>query len=567
IRLWRKNRSPEKCANSVWGGLRCCQGVDLNRNFNFYWAQTGASTNPCSAIFSGEKAFSEPETKAVHDFLMSEEYRFKLDGFITIHSYGQLFIHPYSHEVEYYPNDIRKLENVAKKAVEKLRNVYGTQYRIGTGADLLSPASGGSDDWAKESLDTKYVYLIELRPELEFSRGFILNQDELIPTAIETFEGIKAVIEAVLEDNGIIPKPIIPRRNKSPPPRIHSVPSAPMQNGNAFNGDKFVNGRFGAQQNAELSPFRAPVEIIQKQSDGFVSKATLTLVETSSTESPTTATPSTTMTTRRTSTTTSKPTTITTTPSTTPSTTITSTPATTSTSTTRAITKTLRSTTTASTTTTRRSTTTASTTRFTTTKLTATTIPTTTIIPSTTVSTTTMTSEIKSSTEPSTIFKVLEALTARPTPDTMARRLTQELLRKQLLRLQALKTIKETIRERMMSSSTSSSPLPAATIYHAPRFLTAASLNSTTSSPSISTKTTPTMQLPPLIVTTGNSKQKTTTSTISKSNPLQFQPSTTICIDKKYSCTFWIKADRHVCENQQRFMRLNCARSCKFCDT
>uniref|UniRef100_A0AC34F1B2 Peptidase M14 carboxypeptidase A domain-containing protein n=1 Tax=Panagrolaimus sp. ES5 TaxID=591445 RepID=A0AC34F1B2_9BILA len=208
IRLWRKNRSPEKCANSVWGGLRCCQGVDLNRNFNFYWAQTGASTNPCSSIFAGDKAFSEPETKAVNDFLMSEEYRFKLDGFITIHSYGQLFIHPYSHEVEYYPNDIRKLENVAKKAVEKLRNVYGTQYRIGTGADLLSPASGGSDDWAKESLDTKYVYLIELRPQLELSRGFILNQEELIPTAIETFEGIKAVIEAVLEDNGIIPRPM-----------------------------------------------------------------------------------------------------------------------------------------------------------------------------------------------------------------------------------------------------------------------------------------------------------------------------------------------------------------------
>jgi hypothetical protein len=35
------------------------------------------------------------------------------------------------------------------------------------------------------------------------SNGFILKQDELIPTAIESFEGIKVVIEAVLEDNGI----------------------------------------------------------------------------------------------------------------------------------------------------------------------------------------------------------------------------------------------------------------------------------------------------------------------------------------------------------------------------
>jgi murein tripeptide amidase MpaA len=35
IRLWRKNRSPEKCSPSIWGGWRCCQGVDLNR-YNQY---------------------------------------------------------------------------------------------------------------------------------------------------------------------------------------------------------------------------------------------------------------------------------------------------------------------------------------------------------------------------------------------------------------------------------------------------------------------------------------------------------------------------------------------------
>lgn len=33
------------------------------------------------------------------------------------------------------------------------------------------------------------------------SNGFILRQEELIPTAIETFEGVKVVIDAVLEEN------------------------------------------------------------------------------------------------------------------------------------------------------------------------------------------------------------------------------------------------------------------------------------------------------------------------------------------------------------------------------
>lgn len=38
VRLWRKNRSPAICQQTVWGGEKCCQGVDLNRNFEFHWA-------------------------------------------------------------------------------------------------------------------------------------------------------------------------------------------------------------------------------------------------------------------------------------------------------------------------------------------------------------------------------------------------------------------------------------------------------------------------------------------------------------------------------------------------
>lgn len=36
-----------------------------------------------------------------------------------------------------------------------------------TGLELsiLAPASGGSDDWAKDQMKIKYVFLMELRPE------------------------------------------------------------------------------------------------------------------------------------------------------------------------------------------------------------------------------------------------------------------------------------------------------------------------------------------------------------------------------------------------------------------
>uniref|UniRef100_A0A914LPM1 ShKT domain-containing protein n=1 Tax=Meloidogyne incognita TaxID=6306 RepID=A0A914LPM1_MELIC len=203
IRLWRKNRSPEQCTRT-WNGLLCCRGVDLNRNFDFHWAETGSSLNACSNLYSGKRAFSEPESRALAEFLKNnneEEGERVFYAFMTLHTYAQMWIHPFSHEYHTYPSDAEDLRNVALRATEHLEQIYGTHYRIGTGADLLAPASGGSDDWAKETLGIKYVYLVELRPKLELSNGFILNQDELIPTAIETFEAIKEVIRAVMSEH------------------------------------------------------------------------------------------------------------------------------------------------------------------------------------------------------------------------------------------------------------------------------------------------------------------------------------------------------------------------------
>ncbi|VIO97025.1 Zinc carboxypeptidase family protein [Brugia malayi] len=204
VRLWRKNRSPQKCIRSPWGGRRCCAGVDLNRNFDFHWAEVGSSENPCSYLYQGESAFSEPETRAVRDFLLSPEMQGKLDGFITLHTYAQLWIHPYSHKEESFPDNYAQLKRTAKRAVSRLKKVYGTQYRIGTGADILAPASGGSDDWAKNALGVKFVYLIELRPQLELLNGFILNKDELIPTAVETWEGVRTVIDDAIRANDLL---------------------------------------------------------------------------------------------------------------------------------------------------------------------------------------------------------------------------------------------------------------------------------------------------------------------------------------------------------------------------
>ena len=59
--MHRKNRKDTNCGN---GTMR---GVDLNRNFSFGWGanNSGSSSDPCSDVYRGESAFSEPETQAV----------------------------------------------------------------------------------------------------------------------------------------------------------------------------------------------------------------------------------------------------------------------------------------------------------------------------------------------------------------------------------------------------------------------------------------------------------------------------------------------------------------------
>ncbi|CAM6006025.1 unnamed protein product [Sphagnum balticum] len=195
VRLWRKNRSPMVCTFNA-----CCQGVDLNRNFDFHWGGEGSSADPCSEIYQGTSPFSEPESRAVRDFVLAQ--RGQIKSFITMHSYSQIWMYPYGHARGSYPPDVNDLQRVAIQARDALGSLYGTQYTVGTGADTLYPASGGADDWAKTGGNVKYAYLIELRPSDDVWDGFMLNEAQIVPTARETFEGIKVVATNIITEYG-----------------------------------------------------------------------------------------------------------------------------------------------------------------------------------------------------------------------------------------------------------------------------------------------------------------------------------------------------------------------------
>ena len=69
--MWRKTRSSNP-------GSRCV-GTDPNRNWGYRWGGEGASASPCSETYRGSRAFSEPETESVKNFILKRAAQLEVD--------------------------------------------------------------------------------------------------------------------------------------------------------------------------------------------------------------------------------------------------------------------------------------------------------------------------------------------------------------------------------------------------------------------------------------------------------------------------------------------------------
>ncbi|XP_057375289.1 carboxypeptidase B-like [Daphnia carinata] len=172
-RLWRKTRSVMSWTS--------CRGVDPNRNFGYKWGGLGTSTNPCSEVYKGTSAFTEPETLATSNFIKSKASSIKL--YLTLHSYGQSALIPWGYDVV-YPSDYSDMLTLAKAAVAKFSKY---RYSVGNSAALYYPAAGGSDDWAK-SIGIKYSYTFELSDTGAY--GFLLPASNILPVCQDFFPAL-----------------------------------------------------------------------------------------------------------------------------------------------------------------------------------------------------------------------------------------------------------------------------------------------------------------------------------------------------------------------------------------
>ncbi|XP_034533871.1 carboxypeptidase B2 [Notolabrus celidotus] len=192
-RMWRKNRSVSRSSN--------CIGVDLNRNFDANWCTEGASPEPCTEIYCGAFPESEPESQAVADFLRSHKDTVQL--YISIHSYSQMLLFPYSCTTEEAENHNDLLEMV-QEAAQKIRRYYRNTYKYGSGAKTIYLAPGGSDDWAY-NLGIKYSFTFELQDRGRY--GFLLPPSFIPKACNEGLTAVKTIALKVIEKTQALTSP------------------------------------------------------------------------------------------------------------------------------------------------------------------------------------------------------------------------------------------------------------------------------------------------------------------------------------------------------------------------
>jgi hypothetical protein len=135
--LQRKNLNPT--ANP---GNNNSRGVDLNRNFNYFWGANalypGSSGVASNQTYRGTSAVSEPETKIISGFSLSRNFKTALNH----HAFQNLMPHAYNG----YPGaPASGRENEFAKFCQDLTRF--NRYIYGEAPDVLTVANGDLSDW------------------------------------------------------------------------------------------------------------------------------------------------------------------------------------------------------------------------------------------------------------------------------------------------------------------------------------------------------------------------------------------------------------------------------------
>ena len=189
--LWRKNTSRDGNGKLI--------GVDLNRNYGYFWGYDngGSSPNQSDETYRGPAPFSEVETQAIK--YMCEHHQFELA--LNYHTFGNLLIHPWGY------NDLPTDEDLKFKAIGREINKENL-FTLGTGTETVGYITNGdSDDYMYGDQTEKnkiYAFTPEVGPsfwpkqnDIDFLNRSCMNMNLSLPRLISNYSDVSIINKPV----------------------------------------------------------------------------------------------------------------------------------------------------------------------------------------------------------------------------------------------------------------------------------------------------------------------------------------------------------------------------------
>lgn len=172
--FWRKNRRDNGDGTF---------GVDLNRNFGVRFRKGGDTS---ATTYSGPHAFSEPETKAIKDFVDTHD---NITIALDYHSQGNVFFpaHKFNHETEIEGTDLNVLCANMNREIKK---VTGREYGIHRGKPPFNLIHGSGREYYYSKGIMATVVEVGTRNIPDYMANMSQSINENIPALLHAFNEV-----------------------------------------------------------------------------------------------------------------------------------------------------------------------------------------------------------------------------------------------------------------------------------------------------------------------------------------------------------------------------------------
>jgi len=192
-RQWRKNRR-NLCSTCE----RAVHGIDLNRNWGIKGLSWGFGNNKATTeVYQGRHPFSEPEIKAIRDWLLHKGRGKSVNAFLDVHCCSGAILPPFYYRGESEDVQMKNLEN-CKHIAKAMHGVNDYKYKWRQREKEFSASNTGVGvDWIHAEAGVENTFIVETRGNRTklLKDIFEVPEDEIIPISRELEAGFWKMAE------------------------------------------------------------------------------------------------------------------------------------------------------------------------------------------------------------------------------------------------------------------------------------------------------------------------------------------------------------------------------------